>query len=267
MTGITTQQRYKGKTFVGVTGAIVTTPQVSKKASKIKLVNYKLAYKQAKKLLGGENNKLAQEYLGLFTQAGTPKARQIRTTKQRANFNELTERIRQIRKKEIEEEKKAKEQKKYEDEILKRLTGENGLAEEEAKDFLSILTNEIDGVFNSLWYDLNKTLERGGDEKHSENATRIYDIVTDKLKNKVDFLRKAQSYYTKEDDEYWTLEDSLQSLKSDLGVLVDNINAKMTDEEIEDLIDKVTGYNRAPEEELDGIKKKVNKMKKRKVTQ
>ena len=262
MQGITTLQRYKGKTFIGATGATVTTPQVSKKASKIKLAPYKLAYKQAKKLVGGENDKIAQEYLGLFTQAGAPKARQIRTTKQRQNFNELTERIRQIRKKEIEEQKKAKEQAKYEDEILKKLTGENGLKEEEAKDFLNILTNELDSVFNSLWYELNKTLERGGDENHSENATRIYDIVTDKLKNKVDFLRKAQTYYTKEDEEYWTLEDSLQSLKSDLGVLVDNVNNKMSDEEIENLLDKVTGYNRANEEELEGIKSKVDKMKK-----
>ena len=261
MPGITTVQRYKGKTFKGVTGAIVTTPQVSKKASTIKLSPYKLAYKQAKNLLGGENDKIAQEYLGLFTQAGTPKARQIRTTKQRKNFNELTERVRQIRKKEIEEEKKSKAQKKYEEEILKKLTGENGLEEEEAQDFLSILTNEIDSVFNSLWYELNKTLERGGDDKHSENATRIYDIVTDKLKSKVDFLRQAQSYYTKKDDEYWTIEESLQAIKSDLGVFIDNVNEKMTDEEIENLIDKVTGYNRANEDELKDIKKKVNKMK------
>jgi len=261
MAGITTIQRYKGKTFIGATGATVTTPQVSKKASKIKLSHYKLAYKQAKKLLGGENDKLAQEYLGLFTQAGTPKARQIRTSKQRQNFNELTERIRQIRKREIEEQKKAKEQKKYEDEILKKLTGDNGLEEEEAQDFLKILTNEIDSIFNSLWYELNKKLERGGDENHSETATRIYDIVTNKLKSKVDFLRQAQSYYTKEDEEYWTLEDSLQSLKSDLGVFIDNVNEKMTDEEIENLIDKVTGYNRVDEDELEVIKKKVNKMK------
>lgn len=261
MAGLTTIQRYKGKTFIGATGAVVTTPQVSKKASKIKLSPYKLAYKQAKNLLGGENDKIAQEYLSLFTQAGTPKARQIRTSKQRLNFNEQTERIRQIRKIEIEEQKKVKEQKKYEDEILKKLTGDNGLKEEEAKDFLNILTNELDSVFNSLWYELNRTLERGGDDKHSENATRIYDIVTDKLKSKVDFLRKAQSYYNKEDDEYWTLEDSLQSIKSDLGVFIDNASEKMTDEEIEKLIDKVTGYNRANEEELDEIKKKVNKMK------
>ena len=262
MPAITTIQRYKGKTFKGVTGATVTTPQVSKKASKIQLSSYKLAYKQAKNLLGGENDKIAQEYLGLFTQAGTPKARQIRTTKQRQKFNELTERIRQIRKKEIEEEKKAKAQKKYEEEILKKLTGENGLEEEEAKDFLSILTNEIDSVFNSLWYELNKTLERGGDDNHSENATRIYDIVTDKLKNKVGFLRQAQSYYNKKDDEYWILEDNLQSIKSDLGVFIDNVDEKMTDEEIDMLIDKVTGYNRANEDELKDIKKKVNKMKK-----
>ena len=261
MPGITTIQRYKGKSFKGITGATVTTPQVSKKASNIKLSPYKLAYKQAKNLLGGENDKIAQEYLGLFTQAGTPKARQIRTTKQRQNFNELTERVRQIRKKEIEEEKKSKAQKKYEDEILKKLTGENGLKEEEAQDFLSILTNEIDSVFNSLWYELNKTLERGGDENHSETATRIYDIVTDKLKSKVDFLRQAQSYYTKKDDEYWTIEESLQAIKSDLGVFIDNVNEKMTDEEIENLIDKVTGYNRANEDELKDIKKKVNKMK------
>ena len=248
MPAITTIQRYKGKTFKGVTGATVTTPQVSKKASKIQLSSYKLAYKQAKNLLGGENDKIAQEYLGLFTQAGTPKARQIRTTKQRQKFNELTERIRQIRKKEIEEE------------ILKKLTGENGLEEEEAKDFLSILTNEIDSVFNSLWYELNKTLERGGDDNHSENATRIYDIVTDKLKNKVGFLRQAQSYYNKKDDEYWILEDNLQSIKSDLGVFIDNVDEKMTDEEIDKIIDKVTGYNRANEDELKDIKKKVDKM-------
>lgn len=263
MAGITTIQRYKGKTFIGATGGIVTTPQVSKKASKIKLANYKLAYKQAKNLLDGENDRIASEYLGLFTKAGTPKARQIRTSKQRQNFNELTERIRQIRKKEIEEQKKAKEQEKYEREILEKLTGDNGLAEEEAKDFLEILTNEIDSVFNSLWYELNKTLERGGDDKHSENATRIYDLVTDKLKSKVDFLRQAQSYYTKEDEEYWNLEDSLQSIKSDLGVFVDNVNEKMTDEEIEKLIDKVTGYNRANEDELNNIKKDVDKMKRK----
>lgn len=263
MRGITTQQRYKGKTFTGATGATVTTPFISKKASKIKLSNYKLAYKQAKNLLGGENDKIAKEYFGLFTKAGTPKARQIRTSKQRLNFNDLTERIRQIRKIEIEEEKKAKEQKKYEAEILKKLTGENGLKDEEAQEFLSILTNEIDSVFNNLWYELNKTLERGGDENHDETATKIYNIVTNKLKSKVDFLRTAQSYYTKEDNEYWSLEDSLQSIKSDLGVFIDNIDVKMTEEEIEILIDKVTGYNRVNEEELYKIKRDINKIKRK----
>lgn len=191
-------------------------------------------------MLGGENDAVAREYLSLFTKEGNPKARTIRTTKQRIDFNEQTERIRQLRKKEIEEQKREKERKKREKEILDKLTNsENGLKEEEAQDFLNIIENEYDSIYNNLWYELYKTLDRGGDENASDNATMIYDIMVEKTKSKVSFLRNLMKYHEKGSETYALLLDELNTLKSDLGIIVDNVTKDFSLDEIIKMTDKI----------------------------